>query len=128
MIRRPPRPTLTDTLFPYTTLFRSSILVDPASIAAGDTLVIDGSALQAGLVTDLGADGILGTTDDVKSDEQLQVGAFGLGADQAIDATGGAGDDVLFGRAGDDRLTGGAGDDLILGGKGNDTLRSEEPT
>src|SRR3546814_18278362 len=26
MIRRPPRPTRTDTLFPYTTLFRSSIL------------------------------------------------------------------------------------------------------
>src|SRR3546814_2695572 len=110
MIRRPPRSTRTDTLFPYTTLFRS-----------------------AGLVTDLGADGILGTTDDVKSDEQLQVGAFGLGADQAIDATGGAGDDVLFGGAGDDTLTGGAGDDLILGGKGNDTLdggegRSEEHT
>src|SRR3546814_7677496 len=96
MIRRPPRSTRTDTLFPYTTLFRS-----------------------AGLVTDLGADGILGTTDDVKSDEQLQVGAFGLGADQAIDATGGAGDDVLFGGAGDDTLTGGAGDDLI---------RSEEHT
>src|SRR3546814_13032075 len=27
MIRRPPRPTRTDTLFPYTTLFRSSQLV-----------------------------------------------------------------------------------------------------
>src|SRR3546814_8598229 len=26
MIRRPPRSTLTDTLFPYTTLFRSSVL------------------------------------------------------------------------------------------------------
>src|SRR3546814_17578754 len=25
MIRRPPRPTLTDTLFPYTTLFRSPV-------------------------------------------------------------------------------------------------------
>src|SRR3546814_16498082 len=28
MIPRPPRPTLTDTLFPYTTLFRSHPLVD----------------------------------------------------------------------------------------------------
>src|SRR3546814_8502300 len=28
MIRRPPRSTRTDTLFPYTTLFRSSTLVD----------------------------------------------------------------------------------------------------
>src|SRR3546814_16280953 len=30
MIRRPPRSTRTDTLFPYTTLFRS--LVDPAAV------------------------------------------------------------------------------------------------
>src|SRR3546814_8978697 len=29
MIRRPPRSTRTDTLFPYTTLFRSLIFVDP---------------------------------------------------------------------------------------------------
>src|SRR3546814_2653614 len=33
MIRRPPRSTRTDTLFPYTTLFRS--LVDSAEIAGG---------------------------------------------------------------------------------------------
>src|SRR3546814_3724652 len=47
-----------------------SILVDPASIAAGDTLVIDGSALQAGLVTDLGADGILGRSEEHTSELQ----------------------------------------------------------
>src|SRR3546814_5834580 len=29
MIRRPPRSTRTDTLFPYTTLFRSRLAVDP---------------------------------------------------------------------------------------------------
>src|SRR3546814_13549092 len=28
MIRRPPRSTRTDTLFPYTTLFRSAVLID----------------------------------------------------------------------------------------------------
>src|SRR3546814_18867486 len=50
MIRRPPRSTRTDTLFPYTTLFRSHVSIDasgmlldatgePAS-AAGDTFVI----------------------------------------------------------------------------------------
>src|SRR3546814_8122151 len=33
MIRLPPRSTRTDTLFPYTTLFRSDILVDEALIA-----------------------------------------------------------------------------------------------
>src|SRR3546814_14494893 len=30
MIRRPPRSTRTDTLFPYTTLFRSQHVIDPA--------------------------------------------------------------------------------------------------
>src|SRR3546814_17472653 len=30
MIRRPPRSTRTDTLFPYTTLFRSHLLAQPA--------------------------------------------------------------------------------------------------
>src|SRR3546814_18223257 len=34
MIRRPPRPTLTDTLFPYTTLFRSECTVADACAAA----------------------------------------------------------------------------------------------
>src|SRR3546814_13427958 len=33
MIRRPPRSTRTDTLFPYTTLFRSRRLVDISGIA-----------------------------------------------------------------------------------------------
>src|SRR3546814_1358609 len=33
MIRRPPRSTRTDTLFPYTTLFRSDALADPATKA-----------------------------------------------------------------------------------------------
>src|SRR3546814_5687178 len=37
MIRRPPRATRTDTLFPYTTLFRSAVAVPagPASVRAG---------------------------------------------------------------------------------------------
>src|SRR3546814_15232490 len=33
MIRRPPRSTRTDTLFPYTTLFRSATVLSPASMA-----------------------------------------------------------------------------------------------
>src|SRR3546814_16478921 len=36
MIRRPPRSTRTDTLFPYTTLFRSNIARDVAEDAAAD--------------------------------------------------------------------------------------------
>src|SRR3546814_1648563 len=36
MIRRPPRPTRTYTLFPYTTLFRSpDLILDPAAIGVG---------------------------------------------------------------------------------------------
>src|SRR3546814_16230964 len=36
MIRRPPRSTRTDTLFPYTTLFRSIVLIgDPKAMANG---------------------------------------------------------------------------------------------
>src|SRR3546814_921731 len=40
MIRRPPRSTRTDTLFPYTTLFRSNLrIVDPA-VEPGDDLFL----------------------------------------------------------------------------------------
>src|SRR3546814_7271849 len=42
MIRRPPRSTRTDTLFPYTTLFRSVEVGDVA-------LVLDGHLRQAGV-------------------------------------------------------------------------------
>src|SRR6056297_3873437 len=35
MIRRPPRSTRTDTLFPYTTLFRSDLLMNHENIATG---------------------------------------------------------------------------------------------
>src|SRR3546814_18180927 len=48
MIRRPPRSTRSDTLFPYTTLFRSdSVSLNgetndvPVSVAMGDTLDVD---------------------------------------------------------------------------------------
>src|SRR3546814_11099147 len=50
MIRRPPRSTRTDTLFPYTTLFRSSKQIQPAidkKLSLGD--------FQAVLKTECGA-------------------------------------------------------------------------
>src|SRR3546814_614803 len=43
MIRRPPRPTRTDTLFPYTTLFRS--------IAPSFSDIFSGNAFKNGIVT-----------------------------------------------------------------------------
>src|SRR3546814_3739815 len=45
MIRRPPRSTRTDTLFPYTTLFRSH---QPGRTAIGRKGVSDGPVLPAG--------------------------------------------------------------------------------
>src|SRR3546814_9303178 len=55
MFRRPPRSTRTDTLFPYTTLFRSTPLncgvatmiavTEAAAIAVGDTVVVQGLGL-----------------------------------------------------------------------------------
>src|SRR3546814_6426428 len=41
MIRRPPRSTRTDTLFPYTTLFRSPITVATATLTEGVNLPFD---------------------------------------------------------------------------------------
>src|SRR3546814_12364326 len=46
MIRRPPRSTLTDTLFPYTTLFRSVRLNATGRPLAGHCDRITGSAIQ----------------------------------------------------------------------------------
>src|SRR3546814_8821822 len=45
MIRRPPRSTRTDTLFPYTTLFRSPDLVH-SMIDVGRVLVLHGEGLE----------------------------------------------------------------------------------
>src|SRR3546814_9466860 len=54
MIRRPPRSTRTDTLFPYTTLFRSLDLgvnffdtADRYGTAGGDSEIVLGKALAA---------------------------------------------------------------------------------
>src|SRR3546814_17348396 len=46
MIRRPPRPTLTDTLFPYTTLFRSECTV--ADACAADEFELRALGLHVG--------------------------------------------------------------------------------
>src|SRR3546814_10743119 len=48
MIRRPPRSTRTDTLFPYTTLFRSEHLrpIDPAALPGGTPAVMRTAVCQ----------------------------------------------------------------------------------
>src|SRR3546814_15776834 len=72
MLRRPPRSTLTDTLFPYTPLFRSR----PRPVFAGDPYRTPQRAAQITQPTlDLGVRLILGRFDGAKA----QVG--GIGAD-----------------------------------------------
>src|SRR3546814_9552487 len=51
MIRRPPRSTRTDTLFPYTTLFRSDVLGGRAALVRDEVVLgcIHGDAVQPGI-------------------------------------------------------------------------------
>src|SRR3546814_18205638 len=46
MIRRPPRSTRTDTLFPYTTLFRSDLLIQDNAPLFGDPEFAGGGGLS----------------------------------------------------------------------------------
>src|SRR3546814_9218829 len=48
MIRRPPRSTRTDTLFPYTTLFRSNLRLDFLD-ARGDAFLLAGAVDDGGV-------------------------------------------------------------------------------
>src|SRR3546814_4314349 len=49
MIRRPPRSTLTDTLFPYTTLFRSLAVASLGGICFGFAGIVDHGRLLSGI-------------------------------------------------------------------------------
>src|SRR3546814_15189694 len=55
MIRRPPRSTRTDTLFPYTTLFRSAGIADEAAPRSRGALVRDFVRGESGADTSLQA-------------------------------------------------------------------------
>src|SRR3546814_7004010 len=107
MIRRPPRSTRTDTLFPYSTLFRSYQRADPgdrdADLHAGGALSLDGAggcrraagdcgdgggfAEQAGLAADallIEALGRVHPVDQAGERDRRGCGAFRWG--QAVDA------------------------------------------
>src|SRR3546814_3124641 len=45
MIRRPPRSTRTDTLFPYTTLFRSTTIIGVREVKAGESAKLSAPCL-----------------------------------------------------------------------------------
>src|SRR3546814_15336362 len=74
MIRRPPRSTRTDTLFPYTTLFRSDRTVDIVALAAQQ-----GDALPALLYRHLALQ-LAAVADVVKVDHLANVGKAEAGA------------------------------------------------
>src|SRR3546814_15120987 len=52
MIRRPPRSTRTDTLFPYTTLFRAGMSMEPPELDRDALLALLDRMLRAEAVTD----------------------------------------------------------------------------
>src|SRR3546814_2493283 len=63
------------------------------NVTAGGTMTIDGSGLRAGVVTGFGGDGVLGGTDDVKTDETLTVDG-NLVTGGSLNVNGGAGGDA----------------------------------
>src|SRR3546814_13824431 len=72
MLRRPPRSTRTDTLFPYTTLFRSHLALVQAMVAAGDDVGPGFEKLAADLVGDTEDGGrVLAVHDDEVEAEAL---------------------------------------------------------
>src|SRR3546814_1134394 len=90
MIRRPPRSTRTDTLFPYTSLFRSQV---DQRLRVAFVLHVAGQEYgPAAVAVDLGSDGFELTR---SSCAKYHVGAFGreqLGR-RGADATAGSGRD-----------------------------------
>src|SRR3546814_2124568 len=76
MIRRPPRSTRTDTLFPYTTLFRSGIDVESRLEPFDDlAAAVVGRADQeaVGFVEDRGVDLRLGAADERRAADRFAV-------------------------------------------------------
>src|SRR3546814_13660202 len=101
MLRRPPRSTRTDTLFPYTTLFRSGLAVQAASLNVGSA----GASLYSNGATALTTTGNMAlSTASLKAVDGLSLTAGGVlsteaGTEQAILSTHGgvilaAGDDI----------------------------------
>src|SRR3546814_1094235 len=95
MIRRPPRSTRTDTLFPYTTLFRS---LAPAADLGGNLthlLLVDAADLDRGVVRGLDLDAFRHREIDVVRIAELQLQGLALGVGAVTDA----GDEQLLRKA-----------------------------
>src|SRR3546814_11713328 len=93
MIRRPPRSTRTDTLFPYTTLFRSDAVLGEARIGGGA-----GEAVERGLAAHrfLGAPAAEGLAPGIGARDRGGDAGEGVGAlDRHVGAKGEAGPRIL---------------------------------
>src|SRR3546814_3235111 len=84
MIRQPTRPTRTDTLFPYTTLFRSAV-ARPASAARRDRAA--GSLRSGGLTSAVSGAGRNHVADDLGGDARVVSGHW---QEQRLEAEEGA--------------------------------------
>src|SRR3546814_15276639 len=111
MIRRPPRPTRTDTLFPYTTLFRSLVTNDANSTDA-DGASAGNDVIDAGVHEDTVSGGALASgvnaLASVLNKALASIGLARAGNDD-IDL-GGGGPAIAAG----DALAGGSGADAIV--------------
>src|SRR3546814_13923757 len=89
MIRRPPRSTRTDTLFPYTTLFRSDTAIAPkvlTSLEAHDRAVAEAQAVVNAGATRIA---LSGTADGITIDgEPMALGARTLDREEIGRASG----------------------------------------
>src|SRR3546814_8076955 len=87
MIRRPPRSTRTDTLFPDTTLFRSKSAVVTNSLNTADP--IPGATITYTIVATVAGSGSvsgLAISDDIPADTSYAQGSITLGGSALSDA------------------------------------------
>src|SRR3546814_14507758 len=84
MIRRPPRSTRTDTLFPYTTLFRSKC-IDPFPVEALHLNQSPAGSMTTWLVDDEAPEGFT-IDNEVEMKSTSETGASVRGLNQTVDA------------------------------------------
>src|SRR3546814_11386303 len=93
MIRRPPRSTRTDTLFPYTTLFRSEVSVDPSTgsfnlrirVDNTDHILMPGMYVRAVLDAGMRQDAILAPMQGIARDPKGNPTAMVVNADGVVE-------------------------------------------
>src|SRR3546814_7146425 len=128
MIRRPPRSTRTDTLFPYTTLFRSTLAADLGvnlSPGSGWSVFQTLEGRVNAESSDPAGNGADWNRQDTIAYIRANYSEFAqesgrTGGNDTINA--GGGNDVVLGQEGNDTINAGTGDDLIAGGSGRDVM------